>query len=116
MYGKDILVGGFLPRPLADEFSLYVYYMDSTKSAMIREMVQDLLRQNNFDSSELISKIAADLYKTWDYVGEQNLENYITDAKRDMTKRGVAPFFADRIVEEVRKLYAENKENNEENQ
>ena len=96
---KGVLVGGFLPRPTHDKFSLLSVWSDTSKAKYIQDYVMNLVKKSPSEE-DMLHDIATKLVKKWDE-SKRPWGAYMEDVHRSLSKK-LFHTHVERILQEMK--------------
>jgi|AntAceMinimDraft_18_1070375.scaffolds.fasta_scaffold03213_8 hypothetical protein len=102
---KNSLVGGLVPRPLAELFSLYCLYTHSTRSHVIAELIQSLLSKES--ETHMIDTIADLIAPKLEGLPISKQRLILSQARTMLEKKKIRPAHILLILKEAKRLCKE---------
>lgn len=88
---KTRLVGGYFPQPLADEFSLYVLFVNKSRSNLIRDVLVAEMKKGP-GVEKMLDAVARDFFELWqnEYKDEFDIKTYLMKVREDLERKRIA--------------------------
>jgi hypothetical protein len=106
VFKDESFTGGFVPRRLADQLGLMAVFHNTTRSALLRNLLEENLMGGNTVVSA-IKSIGKRLYKRWLANGEP-LNAFKEGVVVKLKRKKLSDQFIKDILEEVDRCYAKD--------